>query len=378
MARRPRFAQPAIALAALALSISASDTTAQSTVQGAGFFHQCAQGGSGRGTTAASTELLRIANGDYRDWGVSGSSPGAHRFHGLRIFVQDQLTLTPEAITVVGFGEDRAAPHLPDLAARFVQTSPIQLPPGGGGGQAYDLTVNFATPAHAPLDQDVFVGVELPPAPLHPIDGLSLHFVRGVPNAQGVFDIAGRGLPRTPPEVGYGTTFATGSGAGRRNTEVQWFIDLLLGTTSGVATAVTNQTSFTVSSAPPGTASFFSGLHPDAGSPPFNAGRADNLGFRVHDHDLAGDPVFFVVSIGFAPRVFLGAGETGTICTDLNAAIVLGPLTADAAGVASIAVDLGAAGSALRSTLAGARLAWQGVGLDGAVLRGSACAMQRL
>ncbi len=342
-------------------------------LQTAGFFYKCSPGGSGRGVTGQSTELLRIGKLDYRGWGVSSTDPTSHIFYGIQFVVQDQLCLTRETLTLVGYEESSSKPHYPDTSKMFFGGVKVTLPPGFGA-KAFLVTAVFNTPAKVKVGQDVFIGATLPPAPIPYIDGLSIHFVRGVTYSKNDYDLAGPGLPSTKPLNCYGHTLSS-----TRNdpVEVQWHFDPLLKTASGVATATTNQSRYTVSAKKPGTASFFSGLHPDAASPPKNAGRMDSVGFRILDKDLANDPVVFFYSTNFSIGNLFFGGLDGCVCIDITKMQIAGMKIADSNGEAWIHVDLGPMGNPIRRLIRGAKIVWFAIGIDKNLLRASPCAMQR-
>ena len=342
-------------------------------LQPAGFFYNCSPGGSGRGVVGQSTELLRIGKLDYRGWGVTSKDPTSHYIYGVQFVVQDQLCLTRETLTLVGYEESVTKPHYPDMGKPFFSGVKVTLPPGFGA-QAFLVTTVFKTPAKVKVGQDVFIGAILPKAPIPYLDGLSIHFVRGVPYSKNDYDLAGPGLPATKPLSCYGHTV---SSARNDPIEVQWRFDPLLQSTSGVATATTNQIRYKISAIKPGTASFFSGLHPDAAFPPKNQGRMDSIGFRVHDGDLANDLVAFFFSLNFSTGNLFYPGLDGCVCIDLSTLFVAGIKLADTKGEAWIHVDLGSAGNPVRVFLRGTKIVWYAIGMDKNILRASPCAMQR-
>src|SRR5262249_50863282 len=157
-------------------------------------------------------------------------------------------------------------------------------------------------------------------------------------------------------------------------------VDFLMTSTAGrgVVTAQTNQTSLTSSNALPGTASFFSGVHPDAATPPLNGGRADTPSYVVRGPP-AGTIVFFLIDFGSSPlplplSTFV-PGSTGTACLPLGSFQTLGFAIASGSGQDTFTLNLSAGA---RTLIGGLSLVWEGVSLDPVanVLHGGPCGAQ--
>jgi hypothetical protein len=372
-------------LAAGLLAVAA----ASQTYQTAGFYFNVATSANltNSSPTSPTRMLARISNADYRDWGVHSDFPTKHDIRGVSLVVQDSDGSTGEVFTIQGFGENPAAPTLPDPADNFLNSANITIPPGAPGVAAWLYNLTFATPALADIGEDVFLGIGQP-AIVAPANGLGVHCVLGaVVGTFAVYDLPGAGMPATPPS--YAVSWTGTAAPGHVTTKVQLRVDPFLDEMSGVATAVTNQTSFVISNTPPGTASFFSGLHPDAASPPKNAGRADDVGFRVEDADLAGQPIIFFIDADFSATpagLFLpGAASRGTFCGNAALLMTMGvgvgstpSGTADPfGGRAAFNVSLP---PAVRVGLQGVNVVWWALGLKlpAGDLYGSPCAKQRL
>jgi hypothetical protein len=365
------------------LSMSLAAAVTGQEVQTAGFTFGTEASASSRGAlgTFAGAILTRIDHDDYRDWGVSGDNPGKRDIRGVVVTVQDEDLATNEAFTIEGYGGLRSPANTPDPADHFLSSGPIAMPPGAGRG-AFMMAITFTTPALADAGEDTFLGIAVPANVAWPSDGLALQLWYGVVvTGFTIYDLPGHGMPASPAYATYAHNVPSVSVL----PPMQFMVEPLLDETSGTATAVTNQTTFLPSNSAPGTASFFSALHPDAAAPPRNTGRFDDPGFRVHDPDLAGDPVLFFLSNAFGASVYLGPGNEGTFCANPLVLVFAGASVAsprrtpaDRGGEAAIVLPLGGAGAPIRGALRGLSVVWWALGIDeGGVLRGSPCARQR-
>src|SRR5262249_35415434 len=152
-------------------------------------------------------------------------------------------------VDVALYAEDPARPHYPD----------VQNPLGGQTGVAPApgvlayTSVLFAAPVLAPVGRDLFVGITVAASSGGVASGVYLAFIPGIVGTI-PYDLPGAGLPTTPPEANNyrvyreftnGTlTYGTSPG--------QFLIDLVVTSPSGMPCAITNQTNWTISNAPPG------------------------------------------------------------------------------------------------------------------------------
>lgn len=369
-------------------------------------YHNVATGATTRGAIGVNTgqQLSRIDAEDYNGIGdpvLTGGLVTGYTINGFQYVMQDQNDATPETYSVYFYSESAATPNFPD----FLQTDPIgqnalngpagfgpftQASTGTGVISAYIYTLNFTTtampPVTYPAGRDFFMAISHPAAPgWAGTDGGSVHINLGAnpnfpPPTTNTYDLKGPGAiagGTTSNSYGYAhnTTNGTLAAGGARQYHM---IPLVLPTVGvGVATATTNQTSYPTSNAAPGTASFFSGLHPDGSSTPNTAGRVDDS-YYVYFGAPAGNLVFFLVDFNTAPvtlplAAFL-AGSTGVYC--LNAPSVLNFVISTGSGQDSIAL-LWSANA--RNFLLGQTFSLQGVAFDTAAgtLKGAPCATIR-
>src|SRR5262249_42383762 len=232
--------------------------------------------------------LFRFDAEDYRCWGDSNGT--TNTVTGIQYNMQDQLDSTAEQYTVRLYGEDvttltptstNFAGTSPPGTNQLVSFGPFSTPVGPGIIQAWQFTLTFTTPLALPDGQDVFMGFDLAAAPAWTADGLSIWIEFGLqqPNPPfSVWDLKGPGaISGGVTSNSYSLVHDPAAGTLAYGGQRQGIVDFLTTSTvgRGVATAQTNQTSLPTSNAPPGTASFFSGLHPDAATPPLNGGPAD-------------------------------------------------------------------------------------------------------
>lgn len=321
-----------------------------------GFYQRVSTGATSRGSngTSAGKMLTRIDHESHRAWGIDKPDKRKHFIWGLQVVVQDQNLSTNESFTLQGHGEDPQDPNFPDPDDNFLNTDPIQLPPGSGTG-AFLITTNFETPVQADNREDVFLGIGVAANSGWATDGVSLHINLGFqPSASfTVFDRGGAALGNTAPGNTYGYSWVTGSDA-LANSPRQYRIDALVATGCGNATGITNQTSYTIS-ASPGTSSMFSGLNPDAADPPQNSGRKDDIGYLVTNEEWAEKPVAFLLSHAFLPAdapIGRGPGVWSIFPVGM---IVVEVKLASAAGTASTVISFS---DAMRKNLPDA-VVWQ-------------------
>jgi hypothetical protein len=369
------------------LSASAAVCHAQAHAHGLTF--RVDAGSTTRGALSVQAGEL-IARIDFEEFrGFDGS------LDGVQVTLQDQDVLgTPgELFDLFVYAEHAQNADFPAFAAGTLPGTtalggalgipgPTQLSPNSATAGAALITVSFATPLQLTVTTDLFLSVALPSAPGWPNEGLSVHAGLGsdpgfLPPLVNVYDLKGQvPVAQGSYALTHDPVAAAFSYAGAR----QLLLDVLTDQASGVATAVTNQTQYPVSNAAPGTASFFSGLHPDIVAPPQNAGRADNVGYVFSDPGLTpGSVIFFLADVDFAPvhNVPLGsflAGSTGTACLP-SGFQVLG-LTFAAGPQASYVLAI-APGP--RAILRGAAIVFDAIALDltTSLLHGGTCVKQR-
>ncbi len=324
-----------------------------------------------RGTfgTGAGELLQRFDADDLTGYGIEIGTPGMQVVRGVVLGGRD-FGGGSNLVDVTLYTEDPARPGHPDLGAPLGGTTGVQLP-----GQVLSFAfVYFPAPVRAPLGRDLFVGVRIPPSS-GTFAGAWLMVLTGT------VDVAGPGLPTSPPEANsyrlYRNVTTNGLAYGSRG---QFLIDLLTTSPSGMAATISNQASYPVAGLPPGVTTLLSGLHPDAASPPRNAGRADDLAFLFTDVDLVpGSLVAFLASFqGFGivqPLASLVPGSVGGVCLDQPSAFVTGLGWLDQQRSAAYVTTV-APGA--RLVLRGASWAQQAIAFDSqnGVLRGSQCARQ--
>jgi hypothetical protein len=355
-----------------------------------GFDSNATPGATSRGgILAAGAALARIDAADYAGWATSPMFPGARVITGIDCIVQDQdAVMTPDTFGVAIYPESPVMPGFPALGAGVLAAAvlPGPPPPAAGLASAMYSSVAFGAPVLMPVGGDVFIGLLFPPAPAWPADGISFQVVMGYAAGPGfaTFDLPGPTLqplgPPNGPANSYGAYTDFGpvlAYAARR----QIWADIDSPAPGGVVTAITAQASFPISGAPPGTASFMSALHPDAVAPPFNPGRADNVGYIFSDSVLgAGAPVFFLANLGgFGPEMplaFLAPGSIGVMCLG-PASLSTGLGFTDPTGTASLVIPIPAA---VRPVLAGLPLLQQAISIDvvTGALHAAPCGSQKL
>ena len=360
---------------ALSVLLTVSCAMAQAPT-GHGFTFNIAVGATSRGSVGANAGelIMRIDHDDYR--GLDES------INGYRAITQDQDGATPEFYDLFFYHEDPANPDFPNFvagatpgAAAFGGVTGLPGPTGAAGPTAAFVSITFNTPiAAGTIGGDVFISHSVPAA-LWPNDGLSIQLNLGFnPNfpsptvntydSRGPAAIAQNsyGLSHTP----INSTLAYAGGSR------QLYVDLLTDQASTVATAITAQTSYPISNAAPGTASFFSGLHPDV------PGRLDDLGIVHFDGSLpTGSLVIFGVDLDFfatpLPMSVYVPGSTGTACLSTQL-IVLGFQVWNG-GSAQHVMSIPAAS---RPLFSGNSFVFTSIGFDttNSVLHGGSCVKQ--
>lgn len=388
------------------LSVACSATTLLAQVDSRVYFN-VSTGATTRGTVGvnAGQQLTRYDASDYVGIGKEVGTPLVTGFEiaGLTYVLQDQNDATPETYSLWAYSESPTNPNFPNFLAsdpvgvNSIPTpgvalfSGVQASTGTAGGtiSAYIYTVNFTTPVVYPAGLDLFLAVEHPAAAgWAATDGGSVHINLGIspnfpPPTVNTFDLKGPGVigdGLTNNSYGYAhntTNGALASGGAR-----QYHIIPLVATTAGVgvALATTNQSSYPISNVAPGTASFFSALHPDGSNSPTTAGRVDDSHY-MYFGATAGNLVFFLADLNASPvLVPLGgilAGSAGVTC--LNAPTVLGFVLASGTGQDSWSLLWGPANNAVRGFLTGSTFLLQGVAFDttAGTLKGAPCATIR-
>ena len=322
--------------------------------------------------------LQKFAAGDLTGFGIDGAFPGFQVLRGVTMPMRDFGSSVPNSrFDVAVYTESTTQPGYPDLLQPLALVTGASVDPN----MFASTTVLFPTPALAPIGRSIFVGIRLP-ATTSGLGGVRLTLISSS-TAGSTFDLAGPGLPTTPVEENsyrlyrdLVTNTVTYSARG------QYQMDLLTTSPSGMPAARTNQLSYPVSQIPPGSTTMLSGLHPDAASPPLQAGRADELAFVYGDYVLApGSLVLFLGAFAdFGPVVPLtqyAAGSLGGTCLDQPSTFVLGFVPHGTQGSQTWFVTT--IPTVARTTLRG--LAWtqQAIGFDAGngSLRGSLCGKQR-
>ena len=101
-----------------------------------------------------------------------------HRVNMLLATVQDELSSTPELITLCILAEDPAIPGQPNpiQGNELLRTTPVATPTGAATRMSWFMSVNLSTPYdNLPQGSDFFVGVGLPANGVWTADGLSVH-----------------------------------------------------------------------------------------------------------------------------------------------------------------------------------------------------------
>lgn len=330
---------------------------------------------------------------------TTGAVPFTRQITGVNAVIQDQNLATQELFTLAVFQGDPQNPNFPDVQS-VVVSGPFVLPLATGNG-AFDASANFATPITVPSTEDVYVGLQFMTAwTLQggvPVDGLSVHEIRNVapaqPQAWQGWDLAGARLPTTV-DRSYGGYYVPNPPSGPAYPVVtQYKIQPIVPISGGVATTLSNQANhaestaaaaagFTVQEPGAGTACMFSGLYPDAASPPRNSGRADDIGQLFFNPALsAGSPVFFLMDFGPFPSAEIPVasfvpGSTGVACLNFGSMVALG---FGFLGTNGRAFRVSTFPAAARPLLSGIPWAQQAVALDTGsnTLHATACTIQR-
>lgn len=366
------------------------------------FYFNCATGATTRGGVAGASQVqvvMRFDSEDYVGWGnpvLAGSPPAVTGYElvGCRYVIQDQNDGTIENYNMHYYGEDPANPSFPNFTPAsapgtnaIVTFGPFPSPTTGTNTiSAWQVTLNFATPVVRPNNQDFFAALEFPGNGAWTADGLSQHINLGVsanfpsPTVN-TFDLKGPALISGGVTNTYGlshdVTNAAFGAAGPRQYNWQFFVANGVG--RGVVTTETNQGAYTISNTAPGTASFFSGLHPDASTSPANPGRVDDINY-VYFGAAAGDLLIDLLAFGFQtpeiPLVNVLPGSTGVLCLDLSTMTTAGVAVAGGSGTDTFRLAFTAP---QRGFLLGITLAQQVVAISPATLAGTAspCGMQR-
>ena len=337
-------------LLTFAASLAVAASLAAQTPQPAGFNFNVVAGATSRGAMAnrAGELIFRFDSSDYvaicRPDAPPAGSPGSTQnlIDGVQFVLQDQYAVSQEGYNLHIYTESSTAPDFPTITAgQPAGTTALSTVTGllspvstTASPAAWLVSYTFTTPVAVPNNADAFVSVELQASAaantaatpsFWPNDGLSVQISLGIqpgPNFT-VFDLKGAApVGQTSYGLVHDVTNALFAYGGAR----QGMMDLLTTASGrGVATAITNQATYTISNTAPGTASFFSALHPDAATPPFNGGRVDDLGFVYQNSALpVGSLVFYQVDLGFAPgNLFLPLsafmpGSSGVLCLSPN------------------------------------------------------------
>ncbi|MBK8096157.1 MAG: hypothetical protein IPK26_03570 [Planctomycetes bacterium] len=364
------------------------------------FYFNCATGATTRGGVAGASQVqvvMRFDSEDYVGWGnpVLAGAPLAvtgYELIGCRYVIQDQNDGTVENYNMHFYGEDPANPSFPNFTPAsapgtnaIATFGPFPSPTTGTSTiSAWQVTLNFTTPLVRPVNQDFFAALEFPGNAAWTADGLSHHISLGVsanfpPPTVNTYDLKGPALIAGGVTNTYGlshdvTNQAFGS-AGPRQYNWQFFVANGVG--RGVVTTETNQGTYAISNVAPGTASFFSGLHPDASNSPTNPGRVDDINF-VYWGAATGDLLVSLIAFGFQtefPLVNVLPGSTGVLCLDLSTMTTAGFAVAGGTGTDTFRI---AFNPSQRGFLLGLNLAQQVVAISAAQTgTASPCAMQR-
>lgn len=320
--------------------------------------------------TNPSFAFVRIDQEHYGGWGYDPANPGQRAIQGIRVVLQDQIGSTPETFGVLIYGEDPAQPDYPDISTSLGGVSGVPVTGTAAGAQVSDVLVTFATPILVPAGTDVYPAVDLPQptGAVWPTDGLSVHALYYGATTSGTFDAPGGSHPTATqygnsgyhvPAIPQAATYTT--------TPRQWKIEPILAGATGVAGTVTNQTSAPQSNTAPGSSSMASGLHPDAVSPPLNAGRVDDISNRWFRSSAAdGTVVLFFFDLGplglELPGNLLVPGSTGLACLNTTSAEFVG-IGLTLAGEASYTIPIPAG---VRPILGGLSVSHQAAALNAA------------
>jgi len=348
----------------------------------AGFNFNVAPGATTRNGVSTAAELMgRIDFEEYR--GLDET------VDGFQVIMQDQDVIASpgELFDFFIYDEDPLNPNFPNFTAGSAPGTnaiasllglggPTAVSPGSAVVGAALISVTFTTPAAIPpVTGDVFVSFSVPAAPAWPADGLSVQISLGTnpmfpAPATNIYDIAG---PAPIAQNTYGLVHdILGAGIAYGGPR-QLMFDLLTDNPSGVVTAITSQASYPLSNVSPGTASFFSGLHPEA-----SPGRADDIAYVFFDPALSpGSFIFFLGDFDFfqfplSLNQFV-PGAVGAACLPQSAQVIAlgistGPQTENVINIPT----------AFRSLISGNTFAFDAVAIDSATsqVRGGYCGKQ--
>lgn len=355
---------------------------AQAVPHTAGFTFNVSPGATSRNGITTAVELMtRIDFSEYR--GLDDT------LEGLQFIAQDQdVIATPgELFDIFVYNEDPANADFPNIVPGNPPGTtaitgvtgvggPTVVSPGSTVVGAALFTLNFGTPPNiGPISTDMFVAFSLPAAPTWTADGLSIQINLGTnPNfpapTVNTFDASG---PASVAQNSYGLAYDVSTGGiiygGRR----QLMCDLMTDLPSGVTTAITNQTSYPLSNAAPGTASFFSGLHPDA-----TPTRGDNLGYVLTDTGLtAGSLVVFLADFDFFP--IAGVQLSSFVPGSVGPACITNPQVLTLAFAAGTQVtNVVTIPATFRPRITGSHVVWNAIAFDAGTnqLRAAYCGKQ--
>lgn len=388
--------------APLALALAAVPVAAQNPL---GTFTNTGATSTARGNATVAnnnpaTVFVRHDKECYAGY-TDGVVPFTRQIVGIHAVIQDQNLATQQAFTLVVYTGDPLNNDYPDVVNPAAVTANFILPVGTGVG-AFEASMNFATPVSVSSAEDVYVGLQFAngwtSGPNGPSDGLSVWEIRDTapssPVAGQSWDIAGGRHPTQFPARSHGGYFVPSPQTGPSYpVATQYFIQPIVPISGGVAATVTNQTNhvestagavagFLVAEPGAGTSSMFSGLYPDASSPPRTAGRVDQIAQLFSNPALnAGSPVFFLMDFGPFPVAEIQAasfvpGSTGVGCLNFGSQVALGFGFLGANGRTFRVSNFPAAA---RTLLVGIQWAQQAVALDTGsnTLHATACTIQR-
>lgn len=347
------------------------------------------------------TLFVRLDKESYGGF-TSGLVPGTVEVSGVNMVIQDQNLASQEAFNMVLYSGNPANNDYPDVANPVAVSGNFTLPLGPAGVAAYEGSIAFATPVTLPATLDVYVGIQFAAGWTYgangPINGLSVWEIRDTapvsPSASQSWDLAGARQPSQFPGRSPGGYYCSQPLAGPGYPVAsQYFLQPVVQMSGGVATTRTTQTNhpestagatagFLVQDPGAGTACMFSGLYPDAASPPRTAGRVDEIGQLFYNPGLnAGSPVFFLMDFGPLPASQIPAasfvpGSTGVGCLNFGTQVALG---FGFLGTNGRAFRMSSFPAAARTMLAGIQWAQQAVALDTGsnTLHATACTVQR-
>jgi hypothetical protein len=261
--------------------------------------------------------------------------------------IQDQTGATPESYQYQVRANDSAMPGQPDMSPAGLLGSsaltPVQFP--GGGIVALGVTLSFSPPISLPAAGapgvpagDIYVGLELPAAPLWTSDGISIHMSAGSggptapgeqqnPNAPGYTGMPGvAGLAweyNLNPFSGFPFPMPVANIPNRAWDLRTRYLD---GVTQGFAwnPAVFNGAPNNQPSDPGLNPNFgYAGIWPDMLRVP----GPDGFGFRVRTTQPPGASAFLLVGISPQPTPLTFFGVSGSLCMMPLLDVILGPVT---------------------------------------------------